>query len=99
MANGILDVDWYTLLVDRGIDNLELHVYGNFVKKEYEDVIYHGIYKEDISQVYASINILAVPSIWNETFGMVVLETLSYGVPVLAKDNVGAASMIRKAER
>lgn len=64
-------------LKSEGIDNLELHVYGNFVKKEYEDVIYHGIYKEDISQVYASIDILVVPSIWNEIFGMVVLEALS----------------------
>ena len=36
-----------------------------------------------------------MPSIWYETFGLVVLEALSYGVPVIVTKNVGAKDLLQ----
>ena len=57
-----------------------------------------GIYKKDeIQSVFDSIDILVVPSIGKETFGFVVLEALSFNVPVLVSDNVGSKDIIPNA--
>lgn len=37
---------------------------------------------------------LVAPSIWYETFGYTVLEALSYGVPVIVSEHVGAKDII-----
>ena len=42
------------------------------------------------------MDVLIVPSIWKETFGFVVLEALSYGVPVIVSDNVGAKDIVKQ---
>lgn len=44
--------------------------------------------------VYNEMDVLVVPSQWRETFGMVVLEALSYGVPVLVSEHVGAKMLL-----
>lgn len=55
-----------------------------------------GIYKQnEIKQVFGSIDLLVVPSIWKETYGFIVLEALSYGVPVLVSENVGSQDLIK----
>ena len=41
-----------------------------------------------------NIDMVIVPSVWHETFGFTVLEALSYGVPVLVSENVGAKDLI-----
>jgi len=43
------------------------------------------------------MDVLAVPSSWMETFGMVVLEALSCGVPVIVTEKVGAKDIINRA--
>lgn len=45
--------------------------------------------------VFEDIDILAVPSQCPETFGLVVLEAFSYGVPVLVSKNVGAKDILQ----
>lgn len=47
-------------------------------------------------KVYRSMDLLVVPSIWKETFGLVVLEALSYGVPVLLSEHVGAKQLLQE---
>jgi glycosyltransferase involved in cell wall biosynthesis len=42
----------------------------------------------------AETDLLIVPSIWFETFGFIVAEALSYGVPVLCSDTVGAQILV-----
>jgi glycosyltransferase involved in cell wall biosynthesis len=42
------------------------------------------------------MDVLVVPSIWKETFSLVTLEALSYGVPVIVSDNVGAQDLVRE---
>lgn len=48
----------------------------------------------DLDKVYSGIDILIVPSKWKESFGLVVLEALSYGVIVYASKNIGAKDLL-----
>lgn len=47
-----------------------------------------------LSTIYEGIDLLIVPSRWQETFGLVVLEALAQGVPVLASSNLGASECL-----
>lgn len=49
-----------------------------------------------IADVYHAMDVLVVPSIWKETFSLVTLEALSYGVPVIVSDNVGAQDIVKE---
>ncbi|MCD7763666.1 MAG: glycosyltransferase [Lachnospiraceae bacterium] len=48
----------------------------------------------ELSNVMDRTDLLIVPSIWYETFGYTVLEALSYGVPVLITNRVGAKDIL-----
>ena len=48
----------------------------------------------ELEQIFDETDILIVPSIWYETFGYTALEALSYGVPVIISDTVGAADIL-----
>lgn len=56
--------------------------------------IHEPYHYEDLENVFAQTDLLIAPSIWYETFGYTVLEALSYGVPVLVSDTVGAKDII-----
>ncbi len=49
---------------------------------------------EMLKEVFAQTDYLLVPSVCYETFGFVVLEALSYGVPVVVSDRVGARDVV-----
>lgn len=50
-------------------------------------------YYKDIGNFYKEIDVLCLPSI-DEGFGMVVLEAMSYGIPVIISENVGAKDFV-----
>lgn len=55
--------------------------------------------KYDYSQleyIMDQTDLMIQPSLWNETFGFTVIEALSYGVPVIVSDHVGAKDVIPK---
>lgn len=55
----------------------------------------HGRYSyADLEEIFDETDILVAPSIWYETFGYTVLEALSFGVPVIVSENVGAKDVI-----
>ena len=70
----------------------ELSVWGGKVGKHSSlSIQYKGKYNaQTIENVYEAMDVLIVPSVWKETFSLVTLEALSYGVPVIVSDNVGA---------
>ena len=82
-----------------GIDNTkwDLSVWGCHVGKEtHLPVFYKGKFNSaTITSVYNSMDVLVVPSIWKETFSLVTLEALSYGVPVIVSNNVGAKDIVK----
>lgn len=47
-----------------------------------------------IKKFYKQIDMLVVPSLWHETFGLVVLEAITNNVPVICSDMVGAKDLI-----
>lgn len=75
-----------------------LDVWGGKVTQEKDwQIFYHGKFdSRSLATVYDGMDVLVVPSIWKETFGFVVLEALSYGVPVIVSDNVGAKDIVRQ---
>lgn len=48
----------------------------------------------ELETIFEDTDVLVVPSIWYETFGYTVLEALSYGVPVIVSDTVGAKDIL-----
>ncbi|MGC4017998.1 MAG: glycosyltransferase [Muricomes sp.] len=85
-------------LWEEGYRNFELHSYGNSAKSE-RYLFTHPRYKhEELKQIMDYTDMVIVPSCWNETFGFVVLEALSYGVPVLLSERVGAKDIIDRGK-
>ena len=78
-------------------DSWDLSVWGGGVGKHPSlPVFYKGKFgPSTIADVYDSMDVLVVPSIWKETFSLVTLEALSYGVPVIVSDNVGAQDIVK----
>lgn len=86
-------------LYEAGKEQIELQVYGSLEKKEYPFCKYYDAYsEEERDEVFGRMDILAVPSTWRETFGLVVLEALSYGVPVIMTDKVGAKILLEESD-
>lgn len=48
----------------------------------------------DLEHIFDETDVLVVPSVWYETFGYTVLEALSYGVPVIITNTVGAKDIL-----
>lgn len=77
--------------------NIKLTTYGDTVKLEenISNVNIKGKYTyEDLKGIFEKTDLLIVPSIWNETFGFIVLEGLSHGVPVMVTDKVGSKDLL-----
>lgn len=83
------------------LEEFEVHTYGHFPNKWASDFIQQrGRFQSyERNKVYQSIDILIVPSRCKETFGLIVLEALSYGVNVLVSENVGAKDLVALENR
>lgn len=90
----------------RRIDSpgIKLHIYGNCVGDDGTIEFLHeaeaadpritvmGRYDHaDLPSILNSIDIITVPSTTLESYGLVVVESLAYGIPVIASDIVGSA--------
>lgn len=49
---------------------------------------------EDLENIFNNTDVLICPSLWYETFGFTVLEAISWGVPVIISENVGAKDVL-----
>ncbi|KXV10978.1 glycosyl transferase [Caballeronia megalochromosomata] len=82
-------LDW-TLAVGGSGD----HDYVESIKTKYADPRVNFLGRVDPSDFLSSIDILVVPSVWNEPFGLVVLEAYSHGVPVVGSSTGGIPEII-----
>lgn len=75
-------------------NSFELNIYfSSGLKKPY--LIEHSAYSHNqLDEVMSNCNMVVIPSLWYETFGFVALESLSYGIPVLMSNRVGAKDHI-----
>jgi len=81
-------------LWNEGIDCFKLTMYNNSNDiREYMEVK-HSFKDEDLEKIFEKSDVLIMPSVWKETYGFTVLEALSYGVPVIISENVGAKDLV-----
>ncbi len=59
-----------------------------------ENIIFKGFCEDVIKEISQSVHVLCFPSIIEESFGMVILEALSCGVPVITTNIGGQAELI-----
>jgi len=61
------------------------------------DVRLHGrVGPEELSRAYAGVDVLVLPSIYLEVFGLVVLEAFSAGRPVIVTNSGGPEELVRE---
>ena len=77
-------------------ESYEVATYGHLPNEECPSFIEQKGYftKETIDSVYENIDILIVPSKCKETFGLITVEALSYGVNVFVSENVGSKDLL-----
>lgn len=81
-----------------GNHNFELKIFSPVPKEEpYMIVKEDGYSYTDLPIIFSNTDVLVAPSVWYETFGFTILEALSYGVPVIVSDHVGAKDIIGNA--
>lgn len=62
-------------------------------------MVCHKPYKyQELPNVMNQFDVLVTPSEWEETFGFTVLEGLSYGIPVIVSNKVGAKDLITEGK-
>ena len=58
-------------------------------------ITFHGFIKdEELASLYKKSHLLVVPSVWYETFGIVIIEGFKYGLPVIASNIGGFPELI-----
>lgn len=72
----------------------KLHVFNEF-DNDIKYLVNHKPYRyEELPVIMRNIDLVVVPSQCYETFGFNTLEALSFGVPVIVTENVGAKDLV-----
>ncbi|MBU3093651.1 glycosyltransferase [Clostridium sp. CF011] len=82
--------------------NWQLYLYGADYNTFVSDERIHNCGKyavNELGKIFANLDVVVMPSIWWETFGFVEAEALSYGVPVVVSNMVGAGILVEKFDR
>lgn len=76
--------------------NINFKLFLHYVPSQLEEymIVEDSFSSDELGDIFDNTDILVAPSIWYETFGFTVLEALSYGVPVIVSDTVGAKDII-----
>ena len=75
--------------------NIELNIYGPVPSASDYMVVHENGYKyRELPLMMKNADVVISPSICYETFGFTVIEALSYGVPVIVSDHMGAKDII-----
>ena len=84
------------MLNSKGLDSyFELHIWGSLdeaIKNilKFRNVYYHGSYNvEDLNYILEKADVGIVPSIWEEAYGLVGIELLAKGIPVIGNKRGG----------
>lgn len=80
---------------NRGNHGFELNLYSPVrITADYMNIKEDGFSYSELKDIMEKTDVLVAPSIWYETFGFTVLEAISYGVPVIVSDHLGAKDII-----
>lgn len=82
-------------LWEDGHRGFELRLYSQVQNPEpYMIINEDGFQYSELPDIMKETDVLIAPSIWYETFGFTVLEALSFGVPVIVSDHMGAKDVV-----
>lgn len=81
--------NWELHIAGSGVTNYETFLLDSFSNLR---VFFHGV--QEPQEFYSSIDVLVVPSLWNEPLGVVVFEAMAYGVPVIGARRGGITETI-----
>lgn len=85
----------------------KLFVYGEFTQNKYEEQIKDeakGLniewcgFENDKNKIFATKGLLILPSVSFESFGLVIIEAMCAGVPVLVSDSLGMKEVIERSQ-
>ena len=79
---------------EEGHRDFELNVFNLTDKVTPYMNVQDGYQYSELEEIFERTDILVAPSVCYETFGFTVLEALSYGVPVMVSNRVGATDLI-----
>lgn len=92
-------------LLQKKYQNLRLLIIGEgpekqkceeFVKKyNLKEVLFLGKVEKNLERYYASADIFCAPSIFGESFGLVLLESMASGLPIVGFSNQGYKSLFK----
>jgi glycosyltransferase involved in cell wall biosynthesis len=88
-------------LLHRKNIHAELHLTGEPDKKfgKIPGVVFQGWFSQDkLKDFYQDMDICIVPSVWQEPFGIVTLEAMSIGRPVIASNVAGQREIVTDGE-
>jgi glycosyltransferase involved in cell wall biosynthesis len=82
--------------------NFRLHIGGtgntelvDRLRSQYSDPRFVWLGRVEPDEFYSGIDVLVVPSLWNEPFGLVIGEAFSHGIPVIAARRGGIPEIVR----
>jgi len=88
------------------LPNVKLFIYGKGVTQDYEkrlkrkysssNIVFRGF--RDPKEIYTEIDILIVPSLWNEPFGRIVPEAYASGIPVVVSNRGGLPELVEEGK-
>ncbi|WP_349671675.1 glycosyltransferase [Lacrimispora sp.] len=82
-------------LWENGNHSFELKLFDQVQNPSpYMKIKENGYNYNELPQILAETDLVLAPSVWYETFGFTVLEAISYGVPVIISNNIGAKDII-----
>lgn len=90
-------------LVDHGFCGWSEVIVGGRGSEDYERDLRHRYSDSrvkfvghiDPASLFQRVNLLVVPSLWNEPFGRVVIEAYAHGVPVVASNRGGLTELVK----
>jgi glycosyltransferase involved in cell wall biosynthesis len=105
-AGMLVPIKGFEFLVKRfdraNLKDARLHVYGQGLSRAYEKhlidqcpsdrIIFMGHRKPE--EIYANVDVMIIPSLADDAFPRVLIESYSHGVPVIASNRGGALEMI-----
>lgn len=83
-------------LWESGRRDFELRLFSPVENPSEYMIITEDFSYDEMPKIFAAADVLVAPSVWYETFGFTVLEALSYGVPVITSEHVGAKDIAKE---
>lgn len=84
-------------IYQEGCRGIELHLYSDTEERKEAFVTNHRSFRrEQLEQALGDIDLLVLPSVCPETFGLAALEAVSCGVPAVISENAGAKDILRE---